>query len=169
MTQIGSLRDAHGCCDFIQRRFRLGLLGAQRIRGSIQLRLAEQQHRARENQDEDRDPECARAPVGPGGVGGAASASFGGNRNRPPGGFGQLGRRFRRPGNSGGRYAITMTSAARATPMATNEPSCARPGNPPKFNTKNALMVVMAAQRMLGAMARRISGTYNCGCASASC
>jgi len=30
------------------------------------------------------------------------------------------------------------------TPSATSEPSCARPGSPPKFKTRKALMVVTA-------------------------
>ena len=52
--------------------------------------------------------------------------------------------------------------------MLTSEPSCARPGKPPKFKTRNAVMVVAAAQKMLGAIARRISGTDKSGWASAS-
>ena len=52
--------------------------------------------------------------------------------------------------------------------MATSDPSWPRPGNPLKFNTRNALIVVTAAQKMLGAMAWRISGTDNSGCARAS-
>src|SRR5580692_5288345 len=68
-------------------------------------------------------------------------------------------RRVIRSGNSGGKKAMIMTRAERATPRPTSEPSWARPGNPPKLSTRKAQMVVMAAQKMLGAMARRISGT----------
>ncbi len=63
---------------------------------------------------------------------------------------------------------MTITRAATATPIATRVPNCARPGRPPRFNTRNALTVVIAAHKMLGAMARRISGTLSCGCANAS-
>ena len=63
---------------------------------------------------------------------------------------------------------MTMTMAARATPMATRVPSWANPGRPPRFKTRKALMVVIAAQRMLGAMARRTCRIVNCGWDKAS-
>jgi len=37
--------------------------------------------------------------------------------------------------------------------MATSVPSWPSPGNPPKFNTRKAQIVVIAAQEWLGAMA----------------
>ena len=75
---------------------------------------------------------------------------------------------FIRCGNSGGRKAKIITQAESATPMPTSEPSWARPGKPPKFKTRKAEIVVTAAQKMLGAIARRISGMDSSGCASAS-
>src|SRR5689334_13704068 len=72
-------------------------------------------------------------------------------------------RTLRRSGKSGGKNAKIITQAESATPIATSEPSCARPGRPPKLSTTKAAIVVVAAQNMLGAMARRISGTDNCG------
>src|SRR5258706_5562324 len=75
---------------------------------------------------------------------------------------------FLRSGKSGGKNAKIMTQAESATPMPTREPSCAKPGKPPKFRTTKAVIVVTAAQKMLGAMARRICGTDKSGCASAS-
>jgi hypothetical protein len=66
-------------------------------------------------------------------------------------------------GNSGGRNAKIITQAESATPSPTSDPNWASPGNPPKFRTKNALMVVTAAQKMLGAMARRILGMVRSG------
>src|SRR5207249_9484031 len=65
---------------------------------------------------------------------------------------------YLRCGKSGGKKAKIITSADRPTPTLTSEPSCARPGKPPKFKTRNAVMVVAAAQKMLGAIARRTSG-----------
>src|SRR5437879_1415372 len=50
-----------------------------------------------------------------------------------------------RSGKSGGKKAKIMTQAERPTPRPTSEPSWARPGKPPKFRTRNALMVVTAA------------------------
>ena len=43
-----------------------------------------------------------------------------------------------------------------------------RPGKPPKLSTRKAQMVVTAAQKMLGAIARRTCGIESSGCANAS-
>src|SRR5258705_2013319 len=75
---------------------------------------------------------------------------------------------FLRSGKSGGKNAKIMTHAESATPIPTRDPSCAKPGNPPRFKTMKAVIVVTAAQKILGAIARRICGTESSGCASAS-
>ena len=73
-----------------------------------------------------------------------------------------------RSGNSGGRKAKIITQAESATPSPTSEPNCAKPGSPPKFSTRKAVIVVTAAQKMLGAIPRRIWRMERLGWASAS-
>src|SRR2546427_4277465 len=53
------------------------------------------------------------------------------------GGEGGTGDGLQRSGKRGGRKAKIITQAERPTPSPTKEPSCARPGKPPKLRTRN--------------------------------
>ncbi len=53
--------------------------------------------------------------------------------------------------------------AERLTPRPTSVPNWPRPGKPPKFRTRKAEIVVSAAQKMLGAIARRTCGMDRSG------
>src|SRR5580658_929027 len=57
-----------------------------------------------------------------------------------------------RSGKSGGKYSKIMMHAASATPSPTSVPNCPKPGSPPRFSTRNAQIVVVAAQKILGAI-----------------
>ena len=70
--------------------------------------------------------------------------------------------------SKGGRNHAIMTPAETVTPIATSEPSCARPGSPPKLSSAKAPAVVTADHQIPDDVQRRTSASEWPGCVSRS-